>query len=325
MKIEIEKLLQMKQFFTILQINDKKAKIILKKPSKLLMNNIHVNWLKYNYVKSDKHQMPVYLNSLSSKLAYVPLLYGVVKQDIHDYHKNMELEMDLDTGNLTKKSLLKLDIFIPREEAIQYLIQWQRYRKYWWSSISTTPSLFSVIDFKYENNTANVDIVAQFPNGHQTVETLSCETHPNHKYGQLSCSLCLENALLVLLLDGLNNNQKDEYLRLHRKIAPFKISLALKSDKEDIMDHDVFLLKMVTFLHHKLQMDKISTWLPNHSLPLDLQIKENRQMGVTYTAILEEETLKFGFLKLMSNSTKLMEQVHLKDFCKYASLTFRDT
>ncbi|XP_022831132.1 DNA polymerase subunit gamma-2, mitochondrial [Spodoptera litura] len=323
MKIEVERLAQMRHFFNILQISDKSVKITLNKPSKLLMKNIHTNWLKYNHVKADKHQMPVFLNYRSPNIAYVPSVYGVIKQDIQNYTKDMVLEMDLNTGNPLKKSMLRLDLFIPQEEAMQYLIQWQRYRKYWWSSISTTPSLFCVNDFNYQNNTAHVEIVAQFPNGHQTVESLSCETHPNHKYGQLSCTLCLENALLVLLLDGLSNSQKDEYLRLHRKIAPFKVSIALKLDKEKEMDN-ISLHKMATLLHYKLLSNNISTWLPDHSLPLDLQIKENCQMGVTYTGILEEETLKFGFLKLMSNSTKLTEQVHLKDFCKYASLKFRD-
>lgn len=325
MKIEIEKLVRMKQFFNILQISDKNVQVILNKPSKLLMNNIHKNWLKYNHLKADKHQMPLYINYRSPKIAYVPTVYGVVKQDIQHYTKDMVLDIDMLTGKPMKKSMLKLNLFMPQEEAMQYLIQWQRYRKYWWSSITTTPSLFSVNDFKYENNTARVEIVAGFPNGHQAVESLACETRPTHKYGQLSCSMCLENALLVLLQDGLNNSQKDEYLRLHRKIAPFKISLALKFDKEKELDHNGSLHKMATLLHHKLLTNKISTWLPNYSLPLDLQIKENRQLGVTYTAILEEETLKFGFFKLMSNSTKLTEQVHLKDFCKYASLKFRDT
>lgn len=43
----------------------------------------------------------------------------------------------------------------------------------------------------------------------------------------LCCSMSLENALYILLLDGMNNNSAEEYLRLHRKTAPYKISFAL--------------------------------------------------------------------------------------------------
>lgn len=39
--------------------------------------------------------------------------------------------------------------------------------------------------------------------------------------------MILDDALFTLLLDGLNNRTKEDYLRLHNKIAPYKIALAL--------------------------------------------------------------------------------------------------
>lgn len=40
----------------------------------------------------------------------------------------------------------------------------------------------------------------------------------------------VETAFLTLLLDGLTNTTKEEYLRLHNRMAPYKISFALDSE-----------------------------------------------------------------------------------------------
>ena len=40
----------------------------------------------------------------------------------------------------------------------------------------------------------------------------------------------VETAFLTLLLDGLTNTTKEKYLRLHNRMAPYKISFALDSE-----------------------------------------------------------------------------------------------
>ncbi|KAJ8730148.1 hypothetical protein PYW07_017186 [Mythimna separata] len=211
---------------------------------------------------------------------------------------------------------------IPQQNAMQYLIQWQRYRKYWWSCISSTPSLFSTNEFRHENNSANVDIIAQLPSGQYPVENLCYNADAKETTGKITCTMCLEDALFILLLDGLHSSGEEDCLRLHRKIAPFKISFAVNSESE--AEDRAILCRLATLLYHKLQSKTISAWLPDFSLPLDLQIKENLKMGVIYTGILDEETLKFGIFKLMNSSTKLTEQVHVADFCKHAALIFEN-
>lgn len=62
----------------------------------------------------------------------------------------------------------------------------------------------------------------------------------------MCCSMSLEHSLFILLLDGLTNNSK-EYLRLHRKIAPFKISFALNYKG---IFCDTYICTSVLFLHN---------------------------------------------------------------------------
>ncbi|CAH2268957.1 jg15982 [Pararge aegeria aegeria] len=233
---------------------------------------------------------------------------------------------------------LKLNLVVPQEDIMQYFIQWQRYRKYWWSSITTTPSLFS-INMMQGVESADVNIIANFSCGAQIVETIGInsndsENNNNHdarktnkqtiilKFNathtsSLTCAMGLETALLTLLLDGITNATKEEYLKLHNKMAPYKISFALDSKDEKILS---ILKELAQLIFHKLSKNEISSWLPNFTLPLQLQIKENLQMGVTYTAILNENTLSNGIFHLLNSNTMLKEQVHVADFDTYAAL-----
>lgn len=48
--------------------------------------------------------------------------------------------------------------------------------------ISTTPSLFSVKDIKYEDKSANADIIAQFPCCEQPVENITVNFDENVRF-----------------------------------------------------------------------------------------------------------------------------------------------
>ncbi|XP_075973443.1 DNA polymerase subunit gamma-2, mitochondrial [Anticarsia gemmatalis] len=321
MKTEIQKLFNLKHYFRIVQSNKNNVTYSLKEPSQMLIKNIHVNWLQYIYSKTYK-EMPVYVNGARNKLESTSLLYGSIEQNIPEYSEDTIIDHNLCDSNLKNSSQLQFDLIFPQQDAMQYFIKWQRYRKYWWSSISTTPSLFAVNDIKYEDKLANVDIIAQMESGEQPVENISINFGDNDKLSCLRCSMSLENALFILLLDGFNNNTKEGYLRLHRKIAPYKISFALNLDNENPSENKTSLKQLATLLYHKLESHKISTWFPDFTLPYESQIKQNLHLGVPYTAILNTETLKNGIFRLMNSSTMLGEQVHVADFHKYAAVIF---
>ncbi|XP_038211736.1 DNA polymerase subunit gamma-2, mitochondrial isoform X2 [Zerene cesonia] len=197
--------------------------------------------------------------------------------------------------------------------------QWQRYRKYWWSSTTTTPSLFAVKDMTHGPSTIDTQIVAKFHDNEIIVENVSISTVKNlsEHTAILTCSMSLETALCTLLLDGVLNKTTNGYLRLHNKMAPYKISFALNCQDSN---NQQILEQLATLIYSKLNARHISTLLSNFSLPLQAQIEENLERGVTYTAILSDDSLKNGIFQLLNSSTMLKEQVHLSDFEDYASL-----
>lgn len=120
---------------------DNSVKFNLKQPSQMLIKNIHMNWLQYIHAKTHK-KMPIYLNESSNKLKNIPTGFGTIKENVHDYDENTALEIHFSNCAPIKKSILKLDIIVQQQDALQYFIQWQRYRKYWWSTVSIFLSLF---------------------------------------------------------------------------------------------------------------------------------------------------------------------------------------
>ncbi|CAG4980015.1 unnamed protein product [Colias eurytheme] len=224
-----------------------------------------------------------------------------------------------DECNIKNESVLKLILTLPKQDIMQYFFQWQRYRKYWWSSTTTTPSLFAVKDMKYGSSSIDTQIVAKFQDNEIVVENVSISTVKNFSEhtASLTCSMSLETALCTLLLDGVLNKTTNGYLRLHNKMAPYKISFALNCQDSN---NQQTLQELATLIYSKLNARHISTWLPNFSLPLQTQIEENLEKGVTYTAILSDESLKNGIFHLLNSSTMLKEQVHLADFEDYAAL-----
>lgn len=142
MRSEFIRLLYMKQFLTVRQLKNKKnnVKLHLREPSKLLMNNIHANWLQYNLAKSEKHHIPVFLDEATINLKQVPTIFAIMEQELQEYDKNKALDALFTNFSPLKQSLLKFNLVVPKQDAMQYLIQWQRYRKYWWSSVSNFSS-----------------------------------------------------------------------------------------------------------------------------------------------------------------------------------------
>ncbi|XP_045529608.1 DNA polymerase subunit gamma-2, mitochondrial [Pieris brassicae] len=313
MKTEISKILSLGKFFQVTSNKTSNMTYVLQPSSTILIDNIYISWLRSINARAQSH-FPVYLSAVNKK----DLCYGFIEKM---FDKSPKVIERIDRSSpLLEKSKLNFTLIVPKQDVMQYFFQWQRYRKYWWSSITTTPSLFMVNDMKYEASTVNTQIVANFEKGQNIVEHLSMSKNmDSSESASISCCMSMETALVTLLLDGMSNQNKDGYLRLHYKMAPYKISFALNT-----MDNKTFdtLKELAAFLHNKITLAQIKSLLPTFSHPLQLQIEENLKIGVPYTAILNEETLTNGIFHLLNSSTMLKEQVHVADFEEYASLLF---
>ncbi|XP_063824871.1 DNA polymerase subunit gamma-2, mitochondrial [Ostrinia nubilalis] len=319
MKTELEKVLNLRKFFTINKSTNTTIIYNLSKSSLLFLQNIYISWLQSVCTKTNKH-MPVFITKKYAEDHIQDQPFGFLENHVIKYDESAVLHHDIEDCAPKNTSLLQLNMIVPHHTSMQYFIQWQRHRKYWWSSVTTTPSLFAVNEFKYEKETAESNIVAQFPWGHHTVETVSMTSRGTEDYSHLKCSMSLERAMFILLLDGMMNKRDSEYLKLHRNMTPYKISFALNTkEKTDLTNMN----GLVNLMRQRLKSKDISSYLPDLTLALEEQIKENLQLGVTYTAILCDNTLTNGIFNLLNSSTMLTEEVHVADFDSYAMLLCR--
>lgn len=130
MRSELRKVVNLQKFFNIKNITNNIAKYNLEKPSEILLRNVHINWLQSLHSKTRKH-MTVFLKSQCTQVKKIP--YGFIDQNIPQYNKSYE--HDLNDCMPKQTSELKFSLVIPEQDVMQYFIQWQRYRKYWWSSV----------------------------------------------------------------------------------------------------------------------------------------------------------------------------------------------
>lgn len=132
MKINTEKLLLLEKFFSI-QESSSKLILHLKTPSTLLFQNIHYSWLKSIYEKSCNY-FPIYLTKNTARTNNKESC-GFICHHTTDNIKKIELNCK-DNDLLPKNTLnFLLNVIVPQPDIMQCFIQWQRYRKYWWSSV----------------------------------------------------------------------------------------------------------------------------------------------------------------------------------------------
>lgn len=135
MKVEFQKLLSLQKFFKIKQKTSNIIILRLEKPSSLLLQNIHYSWLKYIHVKT-VNNFPVYLDKNVKPTKNNVPCYGSIECHSTESIKEITIEPN-DNMFCPQNTLdLKLKITLPQTEIMQCFIQWQRYRKYWWSSVS---------------------------------------------------------------------------------------------------------------------------------------------------------------------------------------------
>lgn len=142
MKSNLQTLLNRKHFFNIISTTNSTTEYTLAEASQILLKNIYINWHQYLNTKTEK-VMPIYLDN-ASKHDESKLPFGLIKHIQPDF-KNKIFKHDLNEFTSLNKTVLDFTVKIPRAECMRYFTQWQRYRKYWWSSVSI--SLIQIIQF----------------------------------------------------------------------------------------------------------------------------------------------------------------------------------
>lgn len=132
MKSQILKILNLNRFFKVLKTTEDTVRFRLEKPSKILVQNIHSSWLRFVNSKTHKH-FPVFLNQTEINKENIP--FGLISNKLPDYENLSVMEHNFEEC-APNNFKLHFKLIVPEQDEMQYFIQWQRYRKYWWSSVS---------------------------------------------------------------------------------------------------------------------------------------------------------------------------------------------
>ncbi|XP_075230589.1 DNA polymerase subunit gamma-2, mitochondrial [Lycorma delicatula] len=227
--------------------------------------------------------------------------------------------------------------FISPQEGPQFFYRWQQHRQMWWRKFSMDPGRFSLTETKNDKE-GKVEIKAKFPWGLITIESI--RNHSTEFFSALPSTdvidfevmdgrkKCLpyviesystvEAAAFTFLCDGFLESETldipKQQFRLHRKLAPFKISFVASPTTSQSFEE---LLDLATYLSQELRRFGIITLIPQMKQSLDSQLTRCDSLAVPYTIILNPSTLVTGLAALRSQQTSLQEEVHISNIVNY--------
>ncbi|KAG5877045.1 hypothetical protein JTB14_006525 [Gonioctena quinquepunctata] len=328
----------------------------------LLRNNLKTEWF-YNIVinkditvvlnESDVSETYDYAKELCSQtlpfgIAEIQPFKNVYKSDeIIEYYKNAMNNKNVEFEDLLRhegNSHLRCTVFVSPSSSTPFFHQWQRQRKMWWRKFSASPGRYSLTVIKNgENNSQYVEIMVKYPWGSQLLETVTLNTidrkftnpqlefkenkkhvHAHIIVSQVNLSTMFMNAICDAYDESVFQDKPRELLRLHKKLAPYKISFAItatnQSSVAELGDLALYLCKQLRTNHVSTLLLLIST-----KLTLDAQYKQYDQLGIPYNVVLNENTLKNGVANLRSRETTLKEQVHVTELVAYVDQLLKHT
>ncbi|XP_017056697.1 DNA polymerase subunit gamma-2, mitochondrial [Drosophila ficusphila] len=250
-------------------------------------------------------------------------------------------------GVKSPATLLTTDFLVEPHRALEHFYNMQRESKIWWMRLSSNPSRYRIVpcDLGEEYNPKNyqaIDIKSSYGEaGDVTVEELSLVRIVEDNGYRLSDArtgefiqptvirsvIELETATCALLLDGCDHGRDAQSLLLHRVLAPYQCGIAcvegeseLSGDLADLCLH----LKHVIHLAGLRLREGTGFASAKNTSQLKDHLLESDMLGVPYTLVLNEQTLKNGLMQLRSRDTRLAETIHISDVPDYLLNIFKN-
>ncbi|CAH0564268.1 unnamed protein product [Brassicogethes aeneus] len=319
----------------------------------LLQANLRNEWFNSSIINKD-HTVFLNKNDFDETVEYARNLCNVLPFGVADVLRNkksMKERVDLvkESGNkfdfrmytLENDYNLKTNFYVSPKTSTHFFHQFQKQRKMWWRKFSANPGRYCYSDIKNgDKGTQRIDIIAEYEWGKQILETLTLNNdgrkkknlefkegkttfYPDIISSDISTTAMFLNALCDSYEEPVSQGKPRPLLHFHRKLAPYKLSFAITSQKASTLSE---LCDLALFLCRQLRDNHVSTlMLPSCSkLKLEEQWQQYDQMGIPYNIILNDNTLKDGVTLLRSRDTTLKEQVHVSDIVDYVEKLFKN-
>nr|XP_054762782.1 DNA polymerase subunit gamma-2, mitochondrial-like [Lytechinus pictus] len=238
--------------------------------------------------------------------------------------------------NGLQTSEMSMQFFSTPKTSNLWFNTWHRDRLSWWRKFAGIPSDFTATDITTSEHVQSAEIQYKFPWGVDTIERISnhgsvpveqmqdlFKTDMQGKDGRKSViphtietSASLEGGLLSYLVDGYQEKQRTdtrgqsvsrEILRLHLRLAPLKVIILPLRGTKELRELSDYLGKEFRKASINVRsIIEVSPSLENYYTMFD-------EMGVPFTILLNENTLKSGILRVRNRDTTLMQQLHITE------------
>ncbi|XP_014676309.1 PREDICTED: DNA polymerase subunit gamma-2, mitochondrial-like isoform X5 [Priapulus caudatus] len=271
-----------------------------------------------------------------------------VEQDGSRCHVTSDFHTDRSSRNSGVSQQLLLQYFSGAGEVTDVFTRWQRRRMLWYRKFAGTPSNFTLSEVQQsESKVTDVTISFRIPwegqEAEEAIEVISARGDADLKALELrsgqscqgkdgrrsvlphlvECSSSLERVMLAYLVDAYHLKERTdtkgcisskEVLRLHPRLAPYKVAIVTGAGQElrDLTDY-----LAVEFANARLRMWYIqgTATVGSH----ESQYTRFDEMGIPYSISVNENTVKTGVCLLRNRDTTLKQQVHITELVKYVA------
>uniref|UniRef100_A0A8D8SVY0 DNA polymerase subunit gamma-2, mitochondrial n=1 Tax=Cacopsylla melanoneura TaxID=428564 RepID=A0A8D8SVY0_9HEMI len=243
----------------------------------------------------------------------------------------------------TELTSLRGFLFVTPSCGQQLFYHWQSQRKYWWRKFSCDPGKISVSE-DAPNKTVNIQIELPFSGGsHQVMETIVNhgtgyfeQLEPGQrdafeiKDGRKKClpyliesKLSVEAATLSLLCESLSRRGERQVMRLHRKLAPYKVAF-LNSNDDELKSLAQYLYENLRQSHIHCLFSPLDAGLKSPT-SIESQLSVNDRLGVPYSVLIRDSALQDGLISIRNRDTTLEEKVHISKLNEYVESLLKNS
>lgn len=237
--------------------------------------------------------------------------------------------------------ILRTTYFVSNSFSREVFHQIQRQHKIWWMTYGASPGKYSISDQRTDTFSKYVNIRSNFEDSQMDVERLKLfslkdcikdkqvlcsflSRVPNRKKevipDVIEATVDLQVASLALLLDAVNLS--DDYTAFHRRSAPYQIALLVNEPSADLIDLARYIELLMNGTEPEIGILNESKTKVINEQNLNVELTKLDEIGIPYSIMLDQNSLKSGLLKLRNRNTTLSETIHLSDVTNYVIKIF---
>ncbi|KAL1452689.1 hypothetical protein WDU94_006893 [Cyamophila willieti] len=235
----------------------------------------------------------------------------------------------------TEFTSLRASLFVTPSRGQQLFYHWQSQRKYWWRKFSCDPGKISVAE-DAPNKTVNIQIELPVSGGcHQVMETIVNhgtgyfeQLEPEQrdafeiKDGRKKClpyliesKLNVEASTLTLLCESLSRRGDRQVMKLHRKLAPYKVAF-MNSNDDELKSLAQYLYENLRQSHIHCLFSPLDSGLKSPT-SIESQLSVNDRLGVPFSVLIRDSSLLDGLISIRNRDTTLEEKIHISKLNEY--------